>query len=394
MNKRREIISPEIKSKEVTANSFENIYLANVPNRRLDLSIIELEGLGVENKTSPSLNMENKSVVEVKEGQSRGVSANEVTPLTSRKFKQLKEKLDESESLRNGNWKSPEDRERIDIFNYNRDCDSGKKTKPLRYFLCQNQENIGNSSIEDENTSNESTNYSKRHQGLTDKNIKSQDKFQRQSILLDNIRTQNFSNIRENCLPPSKELLERCCSERCSFLKKPLLVDREIQTENGEESTKILDLTKKDLEPGSVKDLLKIIQQQNEQLLLLQKQVTHLMLRNKNAEIDNVESKKLLTENQNDEENDKKLQSFAFGVTTSFEFSIRKQQNKCGRDYVNQEAKITEISENDESDGRDCDESETIESVILDGSIPVREVCPSPEQSVHVDMVDFSSESE
>lgn len=128
----------------------------------------------------------------------------------------------------------------------------------------------------------------------------------------------------------------------------------------------------------TVRDLLKIIQQQNEQLLLLQKQVACL-IENKNqppANVKQIEREEFLPP--------KVPNRFAIDVMTSFEVSIRPQQQQQNtlKELLNKEneVKIKEITETAENDDLKL------------STLSVREECPSPENSVHVDMQDYSSE--
>lgn len=185
-------------------------------------------------------------------------------------------------------------------------------------------------------------------------------------------------------------------------------------------------LQKQNDEP-TTKDLLKIIQQQNEQILILQKQVTSLL--NIQEQCKQIEAPPPnnppiygLCNPQYDSipgftrTPDKKSTNskFAIDVMTSFEVSIRPQQN-FPRKYPNDlfgKSKICEIEEvttaknsqnnayknanyfeienksnvtEDATDKSDC-------SLVINGTIQVPEEIPSPENSIHVDMQDYSSE--
>lgn len=149
----------------------------------------------------------------------------------------------------------------------------------------------------------------------------------------------------------------------------------------------------------TVKDLLKIIQQQNEQLLILQKQVSQLI----EFQANNQQQRPQITDNYcqrqtsvfSAEKRDFKpqdkgpLSKFAIDVTTSFEVSVRRQERNKFKQQQ-QDAKIQEITDavvplqGVKSMG---------DSLILGGEqLPVREDCPSPVNSIHVDMNDYSSD--
>lgn len=154
----------------------------------------------------------------------------------------------------------------------------------------------------------------------------------------------------------------------------------------------------------TVNDLLKIIQQQNEQLLILQKQVSHLIEYQAaqpqrpiaaGAHVTdyycqrqtNVFGDVLTTEKRDEFKppnlNKGPLSKFAIDVTTSFEVSVRRQQNAEQRNKL-QENKIQEIPESKCKSMGD--------SLVLSDQMPIREDCPSPVNSIHVDMNDYSSE--
>lgn len=184
----------------------------------------------------------------------------------------------------------------------------------------------------------------------------------------------------------------------------------------------------------TVKDLLKIIQQQNEQLLILQKQVSHLIEYQAAQRIErpqipiagshitdyycqrqtNVFGDVLTTEKRDDFKpqnlNKGPLSKFAIDVTTSFEVSVRRQQNLEQRNTVQpcfrEEQKIQDItnqrptfaSNQNGTNSTDkvmkiADTSRSMsDSLVLDNQLRVREECPSPVNSIHVDMNDYSSE--
>lgn len=145
----------------------------------------------------------------------------------------------------------------------------------------------------------------------------------------------------------------------------------------------------------TVKDLLKIIQQQNEQLLILQKQVSQLIEFQANQRPQITENycqrqtSVFSAEKRDFKPQDKgPLSKFAIDVTTSFEVSVRRQERNKFKQQ--QDGKIQEISDTvvpllgAKSMG---------DSLVLGGEqLPVREDCPSPVNSIHVDMNDYSSD--
>lgn len=185
-----------------------------------------------------------------------------------------------------------------------------------------------------------------------------------------------------------------------------------------------LELRKNSADEPSVKDLLKIIQQQNEQLLILQKQVSQLIELQANQQIEkqrpltaphvtdyycqrqtNVFGDVLTTEKRdefNKPQDKGPLSKFAIGVTTSFEVSVRRQQNSAElrnkfKNCTEQDGKIQEITTDASNVGKTTQTDGEVfksmgESLFLSEQLPVREECPSPENSVHVDMHDYSSD--
>lgn len=159
----------------------------------------------------------------------------------------------------------------------------------------------------------------------------------------------------------------------------------------------------------TTKDLLKIIQQQNEQILMLQKQVSGLL--NVHEQFKQIEPPNNfcnygLRNTQLDSipvfgktpEKGPPNPKFAIDVMTSFEVSIRPQQsfarNKLLKDCLYNEPKISEIVEPDspckETVDNTVDKSDC--SLVINEPIRVPEDTPSPENSIHVDMQDYSSE--
>lgn len=172
-----------------------------------------------------------------------------------------------------------------------------------------------------------------------------------------------------------------------------------------------IQLTSMNNEP-TITDLLKIIQKQNEQIITLQKQVTGLLeVRNvfkpieNNPTEDNQYNKtqdvdtKFLPHTDKNKGNKNILPKFSIDVMTSFEVSIRPQHcfppKNIGTEYRSNEPKITEIFETSTETTSDSEKENTSKNEVslhLTQPIPVQEKCPSPVQSIHVDMQDYSSE--
>lgn len=126
----------------------------------------------------------------------------------------------------------------------------------------------------------------------------------------------------------------------------------------------------------TIRDLYKIIQQQNEQIMLLQRQVNNLKTSIRQPEID-------LGPHDNDINNSPTKKSlFSFDVkATSFEFSFRPQQNKFRKpDYL--EPKIQEIVENSPEHGN---------SLRLEESLDVGNSYVSEVPSIDIKMDEYHS---
>ncbi|KAF2904792.1 hypothetical protein ILUMI_01357 [Ignelater luminosus] len=187
----------------------------------------------------------------------------------------------------------------------------------------------------------------------------------------------------------------------------------------------------KNSDDPTVKDLLKIIHQQNDQLLILQKQVAALLNSreipkqieaqsptNRNVNIfgekcrtsTQLESQGLYNPLQNCHVRKGPLPQFSLDVMTSFEVSIRRQQNlnRAYKDSINHQPKICEVSESDSNafnhsyieagtpngicNKKNTDNTEV--SLTLNEPVHVPETCPSPVNTVRIDMEDYSSDDE
>nr|CAI5820787.1 unnamed protein product [Callosobruchus analis] len=138
-------------------------------------------------------------------------------------------------------------------------------------------------------------------------------------------------------------------------------------------------------------DLLKIIAQQNEQLLLLQKQVAVLLSRETTTQNrPQVMGEKIVSSTQTEHFHQQMytpkkrgLSKFSIDMMTSFEVAIRPSQHN-----KNQFPKIQEITETEST-------SEPIEpSLRLEGPVNIPEDCPSPEPTVNIEMQDYDSSDE
>ncbi|KAJ8947038.1 hypothetical protein NQ318_019930 [Aromia moschata] len=163
------------------------------------------------------------------------------------------------------------------------------------------------------------------------------------------------------------------------------------------------------------KDLLKIIAQQNEQLLILQKQVAMLLNRDQTSQPKQIEggygvqcSPKgryvgenctTSTQNENfrmphqDTSSPRKrgMSKFSIDLMTSFEVAIRPQHKQ---NFANYEPKIQEVTESESVATGTTDRNERTvvdTSLHLQEPVKVREICPSPEPSININMNDYDS---
>ncbi|XP_044262091.1 uncharacterized protein LOC123009681 [Tribolium madens] len=125
----------------------------------------------------------------------------------------------------------------------------------------------------------------------------------------------------------------------------------------------------------TIRDLYKIIQQQNEQIMLLQRQVNNLKTSIRQPEIDSGPHEDL--------NNSPKKSIFSFDVkATSFEFSFRPQHNKFRKQNDFLEPRIQEIVENS---------AENANSLRLEESLNVGNSYVSDVPSIQIKMDDYRS---
>ncbi|EEZ97356.2 hypothetical protein TcasGA2_TC011176 [Tribolium castaneum] len=125
----------------------------------------------------------------------------------------------------------------------------------------------------------------------------------------------------------------------------------------------------------TIRDLFKIIQQQNEQIMLLQRQVNNLKTSIRQPEIESGP--------HDDLNNSPKKSLFSFDVkATSFEFSFRPQHNKFRKQNDFLEPRIQEIVEN-------C--AENPNSLRLEESLNVRDSYVSEVPSIQIKMDEYHS---
>ncbi|KAJ8976944.1 hypothetical protein NQ317_010140 [Molorchus minor] len=336
----------------LNGKTFEEIYMANVPMRQLDLSIIDLP---------------NNAKKAVK------------TPVVS------EEKINDSTDIKNENLRQIEkDKENV-------------MPKTYREFL-ETQRKVARENKRDVNDSvTDIFNYKKSKTFNNSKNIEQNKQFINET----NLNT--FKCIKNDETARLKE------AERKNSYDLPVRNNSDTQTsvfhvtqqtdDKPEEKNDALEITNK--------DLLKIIAQQNEQLLILQKQVAMLLNKDHPKQIEagyQHANENCITSTQN--ENFRRLSQdtmntprkrgmskFSIDLMTSFEVAIRPQHNK--QNFVNYEPKIQEITETDSvtigAESEKNDKTVVDSSLHLQEPVRVREMCPSPEPSININMNDYDS---
>lgn len=412
-----------VTSTNILSKPFEEIYMANIPNRHLDLSIADANMLKVIKQNEQShVNMNNENdVMNAGQGNCESIISDQI--LEKRDFyKTNTTELD------------------------NQNCCNIEQKTPSTYREYKAFQKLS----ANENT--KTAGYRKSHMDVVNmvNSCKTNDIVELETgRIACRTHTPHYSNVNQYAVDePRPSLMRTSCFNSSSANSKNLdshvgsyhrdvevhnsVKDSITQTDDSDISViKQKDCKNSNDEP-TVKDLLKIIHQQNEQLLLLQKQVANLIENQNNAAFQiegrpiikqiesatsgtttNIFGKEVIssTEHEIVKPHDLKkasLPKFAIDVMTSFEVSIRRQQNfnqrnKFPKDFLNHEPKIQEITTSDTENternfveniqSNQTENSKKLdESLVLNGSVPVLEECVSPENSIHIDMQDYSSE--
>ncbi|XP_044761460.1 uncharacterized protein LOC123318786 [Coccinella septempunctata] len=393
---------------------FQEIYMANIPNRHLDLSLIDLCKPG---RTTDSDNRNSNVTVDKNhvEHHIEAPTPPQKAPTTYKEFLEMQKNSKESDK---SNEKYETNHCITDIFNYTspriepRKKQLSKEVK-MNKFMNGKPENIREEACNMENR-NDELNMHKKLSNLYS-NVSSQRiTAEKENICCD---TDKISTNSHSSGPQDRFNIEDLQISKFQTQQKRQTSDSAVQTSMisvSKEEKQELAVVKNADEP-TVKDLLKIIQQQNEQLLVLQKQVASLL--------DFKDSQKSIEPSRRRENEDDKLAQpikehkdylnsagstprkgalpkFSIDLMTSFEVSFRPQQNmyqRKQRDFVSQEPKIQEIIENDPKAVTTNTESRqraTDPSLYLQDPITVQENCPSPEPSINIDMKDYESSDE
>ncbi|CAH0552634.1 unnamed protein product [Brassicogethes aeneus] len=390
----------------VNGQTFDQIYMANVPNRHLDLSIVEpmrpRPKLNINNKQRLDNNYNNEKVEE------------KVAPKSYREYMECQKKTAETDN---------EGSEIItDIYSYmtnknntpkklSNDSLFGTKT-PVRKSgntphskkpgfnsnspACQNKPMCENMSKKSCNKLINQINNPEevRYQPVFNNLFENQSKEYLLPSRIENAENQNIFMNHQSSETRRQSDIESSASPQLCREK----YDSETQTNN---HSRELQEHKPD-EP-TLKDLLKIISQQNEQMLLLQKQVASLMQRDhhqkqleppprqeiQNDYITSTQHENFASGIHNTPK--KRLPKFSIDLMTSFEVSFR-PPNK--NNFVNHEPRIQEITETESAIAQEEDKKCVDSSMHLDG-VNVRESCPSPEPTVKInEFEDYESSDE
>lgn len=413
---------------------FEQIYMANIPNRHLDLSIIDTNNLRGAIKLHEQKQSEHNNVIEVHERK----MGQETTCAGHSCASPILESVFEQNDYYRSNTMNSSNHETFKPHTANPVPSTYKEFRANQHFPASDSKMLSYKKP-----------YFKRSKTNTDnKNNDSIDTSERSHMLL---------NVNDDVIQEPRQLVTHMNSApsyskvqnaNCASIRTQNFVDTEsyrcrkdsvAQTDKSEMTSlsKQKNSSELDNQP-TVTDLLKIIHQQNEQLLILQKQVAKL-IENQNMPMQiegppqmkpieptptypttttNIFGKEIINSTGHEiiKPHDMKkgpLSKFAIDVMTSFEVSIRPQQNfnqrnKYHKEFLNHEPKIQEITSDSETAKNSSEdlnslgpkdvqsESENFqkndESLVLSGSLPIREDCVSPENSIHIDMQDYSSE--
>ncbi|XP_057661072.1 uncharacterized protein LOC130896777 [Diorhabda carinulata] len=378
--------------KQVPPNNpkpFEQIYMANIPDRKLDLSLIDLpkRKLNVVEKSHNSDNEVSKNVdllgTDNEESSSNTENKENKTPKTYQDYLELQKKIISKRKMHNDSV--------TDIFNYkrNQNCDVPKVYTENGTIsdVQQKYDKVFNVIDDNQLQKSEVPNpiYNTSVQTWLSRNPQSE-----------------TSHLQSSNPQVTKSIIKQKCDMETQTCPSDVTDDKALET-------------KKYSEPNT-SDLLKIIAQQNEQLLILQKQVALLLERDRNytkpieAPIEDrkVPETKTCTMNSTPQkkhfrqenmitrqssifqDNQRKwgMSKFSINLTTSFDMPIRSQQKQ---NFFNNEPQIQEITESDTSRKND---NHLEQSLHLQEPVNVREQCPSPQPSININMNDYESSDE
>ncbi|XP_045461381.1 MATH and LRR domain-containing protein PFE0570w-like [Harmonia axyridis] len=400
---------------------FQEIYMANIPNRQLDLSLLDL------NKPAANTNVNNvvHNNTELQENHVENsiedITPIQKTPTTYKEFLEMQKNMRETEK---SNQKCEVNDCITDIFNYTSPRIEARRRRvskddKISKFAKDKPETSRNQIRSKESPPNLQTKlFNQNADILSDSNVREKENMchtsripENQQLLLPNKVNYEYNSFDlrkdlRNFRAQTDQLIQKCDSAVQTSMMNDSKKEEEKQV-----STEVA----KNSDEPTVKDLLKIIQQQNEQLLVLQKQVACLLDFKDNQ-------KRIEGNNQGINEGNKfihpandqrdyplsggstprkgPLPKFSIDLMTSFEVSFRPQQNmyqRKQRDFISQEPKIQEITENGTDNVNYNNEGVKPimdPSLYFQNPITVQENCPSPEPSINIDMKDYESSEE
>lgn len=425
------ILQPKL-VKDITSKPFEQIYMANIPNRHLDLSIIDTNNLRGAAKQSG-----NNNVIDITKRKTRQEAACAVHNCES----PILESVFEQNDCYRPNRMNFSNHELFDQQNTNSKLPSTYKEFKTNQNFCASNKEIKLDCKKP---------YSKRSKAAVDN-------YRLNDVIDTSQRSYSHLNMDRDLIEEPKSMNSKTdnavvrsinpamVNDSIRNIRTEYSTDNEnykykkdstVQTDNSDMILTQHENCSKPNDQPTVKDLLKIIHQQNEQLLILQKQVAKL-IENQNMPMQiegqpkmkqieptcsgttNIFGKEVINSTGHEilKSHDMKkgpLSKFAIDVMTSFEVSIRppqnfNQRNKFHKEFLNHEPKIQEITtsdseitknssgnldslepKNSQSNSENFQKND--ESLVFSGSVPVREDCVSPENSIHIDMQDYSSE--
>ncbi|KAL1491485.1 hypothetical protein ABEB36_012076 [Hypothenemus hampei] len=392
MEARQPVLQEVLKKNVVekgTIPNFEQIYLANIPNRKLDLSVIDLPN------GAPECTRNSERIIDKQHAIS---SVNNDLPRTYKEFLNVQK---EAHNVRLNDSVT-------DIFHYKRDC---VDVEPKQSLVTE-RSRITHKEIDKVPIAERRNELNP----ILDKNYE----WKTQNLPLFNLP----STTKEPSLEQEKKC-DSCCNQN---------------NETKPKESQALSLKKDD--DFSVKDLLKIITQQsqqiaqqNNQILLLQQQISELVSLQRKQSVENCccqhKNEKIAPSNvinqranstQNNDEpkffgtpKNNHVSNFSIGLTHSFEVSIRRPPHRNQNEYATknrildyeplapkiQEVTETESTATNENDSKNKQIDYSGRGTLVDTSmmfkepIKVPEQCPSPEPSIKINMNDFEdSDSE
>ncbi|XP_072396093.1 uncharacterized protein [Diabrotica undecimpunctata] len=390
-------------------NSFEQMYMANIPDRKLDLSIIDVPRVAnTINKinigdTVPSnkdlkekqyenvshKNLQDETVKQNSDNHTEDKAAENkenTIPKSYQHFLELQKKIAPKRKIHNDSV--------TDIFNYKKNiATNNQNTSPL---FQQNTGQILNN--------NSDSRLQEKYDKVFDTGFQQKCQAYQESVQPQTKQYTGAYNTSVQTLLPYQPSYVHPLNQKCNM-------ETQTNYEDVSESKALENRRNGELNNS---DLLKIIAQQNEQLLILQKQVAMLLERDRNyskpIEASSDQDKKIAdsqkyghisTPQKNHfrqentitqqasmyQDNQRKwgTSKFSINLTTSFDMPLRGQPKQ---NFINNEPKIQELTESDLSTKNDND---LLQSIHFQEPLMVREECPSPLPSININMDDYES---